>query len=379
MRVLQLITQERGGPVDHAVEVAIELARQGHDSHLVGPPATHLAAAAAHGVRVHAAGVARVRDLAGARAVARVVAAVAPDVVHLQDRRAGLVGRLLAAARALPSVYTLHGVPDQLADLVPGNLAIAPARPGDRWRYLRLEGLLARAPRSAVVTPCRALAAYARDHVGVPADRVHAVPNGVGRRWLERPVPDPGPDAASMPGRLAGTPVQVTWLGLMQPVKRVPDLVAAVDRVPGVRLRLVGDGPERARIEAVVAAAAHPERISLAGFSDDPAEALRGADVVALPSAAEACPMALLQAMALGIPVLGTRVGGVPELVRDRREGLLVGPGDVAALSGALAELAADAGLRRRLGRQARRRALDHHSIDRTTRALVDVYEGVAG
>ncbi|WP_436699577.1 glycosyltransferase family 4 protein [Nocardioides sp. BYT-33-1] len=369
MRVLQLITQSRGGPVDHATELAVELARQGHDSHLVSPPGPHLAPAATQGVTVHVAAVARATDLRGARAVGRLLAAVAPDVVHLQDRRAGLVGRALAGPRSVPSVYTLHGVPDQLADLVPGNLPIARSRRRDRLRYLRLEGLLARAPRSAVVTPCRALAAYARDYVGVPGDRVHAVPNGVGRDWLDRPAPRPT-EAAT---------VEVAWLGLMQPVKRLPDLVTAVDRVPGVRLHLIGDGPERIRLEALVAASGHPDRARFAGFRDDPADALRAADLLALPSAAEACPMALLQAMALGLPVLATRVGGVPELVRDRRDGLLVDAGDVGGLARALAELAGDAALRRRLGDSARERVRAHYAIDRTTRALVEVYERVAG
>lgn len=371
MRVLQLITQDRGGPVDHAVEVAVELARQGLHSHLAGPPGPHLAAAAEHGVSVHVAGIDRARDLRGARAVARVLDEVRPDVLHLQDRRAGLVGRALARSRSLPSVYTLHGVPDQLAGLVPGNLSIAPARARDRLRYLRLEALLARTPRSAVVTPCRALADYAQTHVGIPADLVHAVPNGVGPAWL---APDPAAAERDPSG-----PVRVTWLGLMQPVKRVPDLVAAVDRVPGVHLRLVGDGPERPRIEAAVASAARPNRVSFAGFHADPATILRAADVVALPSAAEACPMALLQAMALGVPVLATRVGGVPELVRDGIDGVLVDPGDVDRLTHALAGLAADAELRRRLGASGRRRIRDHYRIDRTTRALVDVYEAVAG
>lgn len=371
MRVLQLITQPRGGPVDHAVEVAVELARQGHASHLVGPPGPHLATAARHGAVVHVAGIDHAGDLRGAREVARVVAAVRPDVLHLQDRRAGLFGRVIAGAHSVPSVYTLHGVPDQLAGLVPGNLPIAPARRRDRLRYLRLERLLARTPRSAVVTPCRALATYARNHIGIPGHHVHAVPNGVGRAWL-------APTATTRASGQDG-PFRVVWLGLMQPVKRVPDLVAAVDRVPGVHLTLVGDGPERARIEAAVARSTDPHRVSIEGFRDDVAAALAEADVVALPSAAEACPMALLQAMALGIPVVATRVGGVPEVARDGVDGLLVAPGDVDQLARALATLAGDPRRRRAMGARAQRRVREHYGIVRTTRGLVDVYEGVAG
>ncbi len=370
MRVLQLLTQTRGGPVDHAVEVAVELARQGHDSHLAGPPGEHLTVAAGSGVRTHRVAVRSRHDLAGARAAAGVVGRVAPDVLHLQDRRAGLVGRLLAARQGRPSVYTLHGVPDQLAALVPGNLEVAARRRGDRWAYLRLERLLAATPRSAVVTPCAALAGYARDHVRVPADRVHAVPNGVGPSWLREP---PTTTASETPT------VRVVWLGVMQPVKRVPDLVRAAALVPEVELVLVGDGPERPRIEAAAAAAGSSARVRLTGHCADPAPHLRAGDVFVLPSAAEACPMALLQAMACGLPVVATRVGGVPEIVRHGRDGLLVPPGSPADLAAALALLAGRPALRHRLGAAGRARVATEFGIEHTVRSLLEIYAGVAG
>ncbi|HWJ11511.1 MAG TPA: glycosyltransferase family 4 protein [Nocardioides sp.] len=371
MRILQIITQGRGGPVDHAVDVAVELARQGHQSHLLGPAGPRLTGAAAHGVEVHAVEVASKADVRGLRAVHGVVRRVRPDVLHLQDRRAGLLGRGVAAATSTPSAYTLHGVPDQLAGLVPGNLTIAPARPLDRTRYLTVERLLARTPRSTVVVPCEALADYARDRVGVPASRVRVVPNGVDRRWTE--APPRGGSSGS------GDPVlQVLWLGLMQPVKRVPDLVAAVDRVAGVRLTLVGDGPQRPRIEAAVAAAAHPERIVLAGYHDDPASFLATADLLALPSAAEACPMVLLQAIAAGLPVIASRVGGVPELVRDGVDGLLYDAADVHQLAAALATLVADPARRLSMGASARARVLDRFGLDHTTAALCEIYQELA-
>ncbi len=369
MRVLQLLTQGRGGPVDHAVEVAVELARAGHESHLVGPAGERLRAAADRGVQVHVAEVASKTDLAGARAVAGVVRRVRPDVLHLQDRRAGLVGRVIAAQAAVPTVYTLHGVPDQLAPLVAGNLEVAPARARDRLAYLRLERLLASGPRSAVVTPCEALAIYAREHVGVRSDRVHTVYNGVSRELLAQP-PRPVAEAS---GRL-----DALWLGLMEPVKRVGDLVAAAARLPEITLTLVGDGPERPRIEAAVAAAGSAARVRFAGFQAEPASYLRDADVFVLCSAAEACPMALLQAMASGTPVLATRVGGVPEIVRHGVDGFLVEPGRPDQLGAALGWIAADAPLRHAMGVSARSRVTERFGIERTVTDLLAVYEGTA-
>lgn len=371
MRVLQLITQDRGGPVDHAVDVAVELARRGHESHLAGPVGSYAAALEVAGVVHHPTQVRSKTDLAGARAVARLLCAVRPDVLHLQDRRAGLVGRLVSWRSPVPAVYTLHGVPDPLAPLVPGNAVITPARTRDRVDNLVLERLLARAPGSAVVTPCGALARYARDHVGVPADRVRAVHNGVGDSWLAASADG---DVPSDPAR----PVRAVWLGVMQPVKRVPDLVRAVTRVDGLHLELVGDGPQRPLVEAAVAAAGIGDRVRFHGFLDDPAAVLRGADLLVLPSAAEACPMALLQAMACSVPVVASRAGGIPEVVRDRVDGLLVDTGDDAQLVAALAELAADPQLRRRMGRSARERVEERFTVRSCVDALVEVYAEVA-
>ncbi|MEZ0579074.1 glycosyltransferase family 4 protein [Nocardioides sp. MH1] len=367
MRVLQLVTQTRGGPVDHAVDVAVELVRLGHESHLVGPAGSHLALAAERGVVVHVADVRSKADVTGAHAVADVIDRVWPDVVHLQDRRAGLVGRVLAARSSRPSVYTLHGVPDELAGLVPGNLPVAPRRARDRWTYLGLERLLAATPRSVVVTPCRALAAYAREQVGIRSGRVRTVPNGVGPGWLAPPA-----------ARTQRTNVTATWLGLMEPVKRVPDLVRAAARVPGLALELVGDGSERGRIEAVVDEEGSIRDVHLAGYQSDPSPYLRHADVFVLPSAAEACPMALLQAMACGVPVVASRVGGVPEIVRNGVDGVLVDAGAVDQLTAALRLLAGDAGLRARLGAAGRERVAAHFGIEHTVRALLDVYEEVS-
>ena len=88
--------------------------------------------------------------------------------------------------------------------------------------------------------------------------------------------------------------------------------------------------------------------------------------------------MALLQAMACGVPVVATRVGGVPEIVRDRVEGLLVDPGAPEQLAAALAALAADERLRRRLDAAGRVRVAEHFAIEGTVRSLVGLYERLA-
>lgn len=365
MRIAQLITQDRGGPVDHAVDLARELAALGHESHLIGPAGPYLDALSGSAVQTHATTMAHKLDLRGARELSRVVRRLRPDVLHCQDRRAGLVGRLVARGQRMPVAYTLHGVPDPMSHLVAGNMAAA--RPdrrvtasntlGERW--------LARTRHSVVVTPCEAVADFVREHVGVPAERVFAVHNGVSPTW--GPVA-PATDREEM---------TIAWLGVMQPVKRLPALVRAVAGVPGTRLLLIGDGPERSRVEAEVAATGLGGRTELAGFLADPAPLVARADVLVLPSAAEACPMALLQAMSCGIPVVASHAGGIPEIVRDGVDGILVATGDDQALRAALERLARDAALRRAMGVSARERVLDHFTLRHCAERMESVYTRV--
>jgi glycosyltransferase involved in cell wall biosynthesis len=320
--------------------------------------------------RVEAAGVRRLAnavrhktDVSGAASLARVLRSARPDVLHCQDRRAGLVGRTLGrAAGARGVVYTLHGVPESLGPLVPGNLAAAPVRRRDRLYYLTLERWLARVGGGRVVVPSEALARYVTEHVGVPAASVDVVRNGVDTDRF-RPSPG-GPHDGPHDG-----PLRVVWLGLMVPVKRLDVLLAALRDVPDVTAVLAGDGPLRAEVERD----ARGLPVELPGFVADPAPLLAGADAFVLPSAAENCPLALLQAMASGLPVVASRVGGIPEVVNDGTTGLLVPPGEPAPLAAALRSLA-DPALRARLGGAARAHAEAHLGLGTCVDGLETTY-----
>ncbi|HZY74822.1 MAG TPA: glycosyltransferase family 4 protein, partial [Jatrophihabitantaceae bacterium] len=140
----------------------------------------------------------------------------------------------------------------------------------------------------------------------------------------------------------------------------------------------IGDGPERSEVERTIAACGMRDRVELTGFVDDPYPLLARAGAFVLPSAAEACPMALLQAMAAGLPVVASAAGGIPEIVRHEVDGLLVPTGDDTALRGALRRLARDTGLRSALGAAARQRIADEFTLRRCTERLVAVYEDAA-
>jgi glycosyltransferase involved in cell wall biosynthesis len=368
MRIVQLVTQDRGGPVDHAVDVACELAARGHDSHIVGPLGRLAGRLDDASVGLHDVAMPAKTDLRGAVRLARTIATLAPDVLHCQDRRAGLVGRILGRRYRVGSVvYTLHGVPDGLSTRVAGcGQATAPRPIRDPLYYLGGEWLVARAAPGAIVVPCAALGEYVRRHLRQPAERVHVVPNGVDPNRF-RPAAGPASDA-----------VTAVWVGLMKQVKRVDELVHAAAGVPGLRLRLVGSGPIRDQVAATVQELGVADRVTLAGFAEDPASALAAADVFVLPSAAEAFPLALLQAMASGLPVVATRVAGVPEVVRDGVEGLLVDADDWPAFRHALHRIVEDHHLRAEMGRRARERVASSYTIGRCVERLLDVYEGTA-
>lgn len=362
MRIVQLLTQERGGPVDHAVDVACELARRGHESHIVGPVAAVAERLTEAGVVRHEIAITNKGDLRGAAAVARRVVAISPDVLHCQDRRGGLLGRIVGSTlRGTGLIYTLHGVADGLSDLVAGNVRAAPRRRRDTWYYLTGERWTSRVSGCRVVVPSAAVARFAVEHVRLPPSIVDIVPNGVDvRRFI--PASKPGP------------PVTALWLGVMGAVKRLDVLVAALRQVPEMHLRLVGSGPERAAVERAAAAADLSGRITVHDPVADPAPLFDKVHLFILPSAAENCPLALLQAMAAGLPVVATRVGGIPEVVRDGVDGLLVPPGDPHALATSLQSLLADPSALRRMGASARERVTSQYTLHTCVEGLLRSY-----
>ncbi len=202
VRVVQLLTQSVGGPADHVADVAEVLARRGHDSHVVGPRSLATDRVTTAGVTWHELHMGDKTDLRGGREVARRVRDLAPDVLHLQDRRAGLIGRVLAPTlRHSGIVYTLHGVADGLSDLVTGNVRAARRRRRDSLYYLTGERALTRLGRGRVVVPSEAVARFATEHVRLPPALLDVVSNGVD---TERFRPGPVAAGSAHPGVAGG-------------------------------------------------------------------------------------------------------------------------------------------------------------------------------
>jgi glycosyltransferase involved in cell wall biosynthesis len=270
-------------------------------------------------------------------------------------RKAPLVG--LGRLFRVPVVLHCHG-----ADLVEH------ARSVGRPRRRLIEATFAGADRVLV------LGGYWQGFVvhelGLPAAKVEVLWNA---------VPDPGPPTP----RPADAPVEILFLGRLGERKGVPELLEALadPRLRALRWHatLAGDGPVE-RYRAAVAALGLGGRVRLTGWIDE-AEARRrlaAADLLVLPSRNEGLPMAILEAMSHGIPVVATPVGAIGDAVRDGENGLLVAPGDPEALATALVRLVGSAALRRALGIRGRDRFLADFSLEAHVARLRGIYAGVA-
>jgi glycosyltransferase involved in cell wall biosynthesis len=161
----------------------------------------------------------------------------------------------------------------------------------------------------------------------------------------------------------------VGWIGRMTGVKRTDDILLALrglrDRGVDACLLMVGDGPDRDQTERRAKELGVVRECFFLGYQDDVTGFLAAFDAFVLPSGNEGTPVSAIEALGAGRPVVATRVGGVPDVVRDGVDGYLVEAGDVAGLAEALARLAADPELRDRMGAAGRERVLPRYAVER--------------
>ena len=208
--------------------------------------------------------------------------------------------------------------------------------------------------------------------LGFARDRIHVIPNGI-------PPPTASRTRDAVRAELGAEPGHVIALliATLRPEKRADRFVAAVVAAHARESRLrgvvVGGGPELARVRR--AAAAAPDVVHVLGERSDVPDLIEGADLVCLASAFEGLPLVVLEAMALGRPVVATAVGGIPEAVVDGSTGWLVPPGDDGAFADALAAAADAASRRAAMGEAARKHFRERYSLER----MIDAYAVLLG
>lgn len=223
----------------------------------------------------------------------------------------------------------------------------APWRQHERWLWPCAHHLLCNS---------HLLKEFLTSRYGLPPSRITVVPNGVDTDFFH-----PNPN-----GRPPGPPVLLSVARLV-PDKDHDTLLQAfgplAQRHPGAELWLVGNGPRKPALEQKVQDLGLPGRVKFFPGNQDLRPLYHQADLFVLSSREEALPNVILEAMAAGLPVVATRVGGVPEAVVSEATGLLVSPRDANGLAAALGRLLDDPEAGRTMGRQGRQRVLDHFSF----------------
>jgi len=291
-------------------------------------------------------------DLGSAFAAARALRSHDVRLVHAHDARSHAVGWLAARLAGAPA-------------MVVSRRTVFPAgtHPFSRLKYsLPVDRYL------AVSASVRASLQAAH----VPDHRIRVIPSGI-----ELPGP---PDTGSLRS-LCGLAERAVVAGVVASLTRekgqavaIEALALVADVLPALHLVLIGGGGEWQVLERRAEQHGIARRVHFTGFRDDARALLRQLDLCLVPSFAEGLGTTALEAQAEGVPVIASRAGGLPEVVRDDETGRLVPPGDAVALAAAMAGALAEPERTRRWVAQAREEAA-RHDVDRTVRDTIAVYE----
>jgi colanic acid/amylovoran biosynthesis glycosyltransferase len=270
---------------------------------------------------------------------------------HIHSHFSSTVGLIAAAVFGLDFSVTIHG-PDEFRN--PEGFGMREKVAGARF--------------------ISTISHYARSQVMLSADPADWARVEVCRLGVDPSVFQPGPR------RKAGEVFRVICVGRLAPVKAQRILIGACAQLVStgwkLRLHLVGSGPDAARLKQFAESLQMDAHVVFEGprNQDEVIALYRQSDVFALASFGEGVPVVLMEAMAMELPCVATWVNGVPELIRDREEGLLVAPSDISGVARAIEELLKSPELRLRLGRAGRQRVLKDYDLRKNALELADVF-----
>ncbi len=287
------------------------------------------------------------------------------EVVHSHDLWANLVAVPAARLARAPVIISSQRDLAHLAWYTPSRTKV----------IRRIHRMATR-----VIANSAAVADMLVNEFRIPADRVRVMRNGVD---LSRFKKRTGPRAAPLDQLDPDAKILLTVANMHSAVKGHYDLIEAARNIcpvfPGVRFVLAGDGVERPKIEEAVRSAGMEKNFIFLGQRADVPELLASADIFVLPSRAEGLPNAALEAMAAGLPVVATRVGGIPEIIENGVSGLLVPPQDSASLARALLRVLGDPEFAARLAAASLERACSEFSFERAVAQLEEIYAAKRG
>jgi glycosyltransferase involved in cell wall biosynthesis len=296
------------------------------------------------------------RDLLGLIELTRLFRTLRPDIVHLNSSKVGVLGRVAARLASVPvCVFTVHGWAFRASD-------------GFAAHVYRMLDRATRPLATAIVC-----VSETERSVGLAAHtctdrRTVVIPNAVSL-----------PKAPALGTRVRPARVRLISVGRLAEQKDFATLVSALALVPrgSVELQILGEGRERSAIEEQIHRLGLDAVIELAGDVEDVPERLASADIFVLSSRYEGMPIAVLEAMAAGLPVVATDLGGLREMITAEGTQLLVPPGDPRALADSIARLVSDPALRDRLGSANRARVEDRFSLPRWREDHLALYDAL--
>ena len=303
-----------------------------------------------------------IRDIRVLVALYRLLRRVRPDIVHTHKSKAGVVGRIAAWLAGVPvTLHTYHGL------VFKGYFSA--------WKtglIVLVERLLARRTDVLVAVSDRQRDELLADRIAAPS-RIRTVPLGVdlepflNRRRGEAGFREELGFGAST--RLVGIVARLV------PIKGVDVFLSAAEQVaeamPDVRFVVIGDGELRAELEFAARETRLGDRVRFTGFRSDMARIYGSLDLSVLSSRHEGLPVALLESVACGCYVVATRVGGVPDLLRSERIGLMVAPGDHKALAAGIQRVLRE---RREISAEVRREVVESYGMTRLAEDFSRLY-----
>lgn len=283
------------------------------------------------------------------------------DVLHTHGYKPDILGAIAARQAGVRKICTTHGF-ENAKDF---KLQLYIWLGCQSYRFFDKVVSLSEQLRSDVL------------RYGVKKKRTHVITSGIDLRPMEVFIRDREPGQYHDPDSLT-----IGFIGQMISRKNIIGLLDAFEELaaqyPLLRLELVGDGSEKNKFEQYAAALVAHDRIHFRGFVDNPLDHLRQLDLFVMTSTLEGTPLCLMEAMAMGVPVVAFDIAGVDLLIKHQRTGLLADMGDQAGLMAHCATLLADPERSRQLAAAARKHVLEHFSAARMADDYASLYQSVA-
>jgi len=351
LKILYIVTQQEfGGAQRYIFDLATNLNRSQYDIHITaggseGPlfDCARASNLAIHSLKRLVRPISPIQDFLAYFELKKLIAELKPDIVHLNSSKVGVLGSMAARALKVPCIiYTAHGF-----------VFNEPLSAFKRWLYMAAERGNARRVDAVI-----AVSEFDRQSgikAGINKNKIITIHNGIdpdmhflardeARLSLQKTAvwTLPGGRDAFLPSVHAASGVEAAKLprndkligciANFYPTKGPDVLIQAMTHVDA-QLVIIGDGELRPQLEAQIKKLGLENRVMLAGYVPDAHQYLKAFDLFVLPSHKEGFPYVLLEAAAAGVPIVATRVGGIPEIVQDGVTGYLAEPNDLKALA----------------------------------------------